>query len=121
MITRYRENKYQNKDNIYQIQNKDYDIHKSEAGRIKVKFFYYARLSLYLVLSFGVLQNINDITLKNKRQVLINMLSFLKFWINQVCFSQALNSSNIPIGALGLQLTSSEDEQAHIHDALWVY
>ena len=31
---------------------------------------------------------------------------------------QALMSDNIPNGALGLQLTSSTDEKAHIHDSL---
>eukprot|EP00090_Calanus_glacialis_P018797 TRINITY_DN29121_c0_g1_i1.p1 TRINITY_DN29121_c0_g1~~TRINITY_DN29121_c0_g1_i1.p1 ORF type:complete len:1142 (-),score=246.94 TRINITY_DN29121_c0_g1_i1:120-3545(-) len=33
---------------------------------------------------------------------------------------QALQSSNIPDGALGLQLTSSTDEKAHIHDSLHI-
>ena len=31
---------------------------------------------------------------------------------------QALESRHIPDGALGLQLTSSTDEEAHIHDSL---
>ena len=31
---------------------------------------------------------------------------------------QALASSNIPVGALGLRLTSANDEEAHIHDSL---
>ena len=31
---------------------------------------------------------------------------------------QALYSSYIPHGALGLNLTSSNDEEAHIHDSL---
>ena len=31
---------------------------------------------------------------------------------------QALASTNIPLGALGLRLTSANDEEAHIHDSL---
>ena len=31
---------------------------------------------------------------------------------------QALDSRHIPDGALGLHLTSSTDEEAHIHDSL---
>ena len=31
---------------------------------------------------------------------------------------QALESRHIPDGALGLHLTSSTDEEAHIHDSL---
>ena len=31
---------------------------------------------------------------------------------------QALSSTNIPLGALGLRLTSANDEEAHIHDSL---
>ena len=33
---------------------------------------------------------------------------------------QALHSRHVPHGALGLHLTSSTHEEAHIHDSLWV-
>jgi len=33
---------------------------------------------------------------------------------------QALSSTNIPLGALGLRLTSANDEEAHIHDSLHI-